>query len=78
MTIADAIAAAGTDLRYVASVLLRGGRALSVDLETLKGGATYLNHAKSELADAYARAIDAGLSRVPGLTNYGTRIMVVP
>ncbi len=74
MTAAAAIAAALDDLRFAVSVL-RKDRALAVDLETLKGGAAYLNHDTPALADAYANEVDRRLARMPGLTSRGTKLL---
>jgi hypothetical protein len=69
----SAVGAALDDLRVAHATLSRSPRhgIRGLDLRELAGGATMLLHHVPDVQNAYADAIDAGLRRMPGLTNHG-------
>lgn len=72
MTVQEASAAALDDLRHAAALLLRPTRTQNIPLTSMTGGARYLGPMSTDAArDAYARSMDAGLKRLPGLKHRG-------
>lgn len=70
LTVQDAIAAALDDMRVAAAILSRTQRhgVVGLDLRLMAGGAQYLAPSvPSNVQVAYTGAVDAALTRLPGL-----------